>query len=432
MPFQRRFVEDKSRFKIWLASRQIGKSFAVAMEVSVDCITNPGSTWVILSAGERQALEMMEKVKLCLKAWDMTLAWEGIERDGVTSELKCAEARLKNGSRVQVLPANPDTARGYSGHLVLDEFAFQRDPIGIWRAIYPSISNPLKGELKVRVLSTANGQSGRGSKFYNIWSDTDGDWSHHKTTVYDAKADGLNLDIDALRKNAGDSDTWRQEYECIFIDGGHVAFPYDFIAQCENAEASLIDVGSAPMGPRFVGIDIGTLHDPTVCITLERRNGLLYLVELLRIQGMALSDQDAILNPRIARAARASMDASGLGLDISQRMVRRHGGKVIAQPTTSSWKRKAFQSLIAGMEDRRLAIPADRTLRDDMHDYEVHGAGESAVYRAPHTEDGHSDSTSAIVHAWDAANQPDNFLPRNRPITRRFERAEARRRRIAA
>jgi phage FluMu gp28-like protein len=32
LPYQQRFVNDRSPLKVWLASRQIGKSFAVSLE----------------------------------------------------------------------------------------------------------------------------------------------------------------------------------------------------------------------------------------------------------------------------------------------------------------------------------------------------------------------------------------------------------------
>lgn len=427
LPFQRRFVADDSRFKIWLASRQIGKSFAAAAEVVWECIENPGTDWIILSAGERQALEMMEKVRLWLKAWNEAAAWEGIDRDGVSQELKSAEARLKNGSRIIALPANPDTARGYSANLVLDEFAFHRDPAAIWRAIYPTISNPLKGELKCRILSTPNGQGGQGAKFYEIWSDTEGDWSRHKTTIHDASEDGLAVDIEALRKASGDRDGWRQEYECEFIDSARVTFPYDLIAGAEDARAT-VTPAAGPKDICFVGIDVGTVNDPTVCVTLERRGGRLFVFEVLSVTGAALSDQDEFLDPRIRRAARVSIDASGIGRDIAQRMERRHGGKVIAQATTAKWKREAFQALIAAMSDKAVALPPERRIRDDLHAYETTGAGETAHYRAPRTDEGHSDITSALVHAFDAANRQGGFFMPTPPAAREL-RADAPRRR---
>ena len=403
LPFQRAYVEDGSRFKIWNASRQIGKSFAAACEAVRDCYLNPGTMWVVLSAGERQSLEFMEKVKAWVTAFELVIAQEIEERDSAEAVLKSAEIRLANGSRILALPANPSTARGYSANLILDEFAFHKDSTAIWRGIYPSIANPLKRELKVRVLSTPNGQA---NKFYELWADDAGGWSRHRTTIHDAAANGLPVDIAKLRKQSGDADTWRQEFECEFIDTARAAFPYEMLAACESPEATMQCGFNAPAsGAFFVGVDVGSLHDPTVAITLEKRGELLAVRDVVRVQGLSLSDQDAILDPLVARAAGASVDASGIGLDLAQRLVRRHGGKVVAQAITAAWKRQAFAHAQRMLADKSLLVPASREFREDLHAYQVFGAGETATYRAPRTEDGHSDMASALVHALDAAKQ---------------------------
>ena len=127
LPYQREVFDDGARFKIWLASRQIGKSMTGAAEIVRDCFSSPGVMWVVLSAGERQALEFMEKVKAWVAACGVALDSYFEERDGPETLIKSAEARV-NKSRVLALPANPNTARGYSANVFLDEFAFHDDP----------------------------------------------------------------------------------------------------------------------------------------------------------------------------------------------------------------------------------------------------------------------------------------------------------------
>ena len=59
------------------------------------------------------------------------------------------------------LPANPDTARGYTGNIVLDEFAFHGDAHKIYAACFPIITRGYS----IEVISTPNGTAG---KFYEI------------------------------------------------------------------------------------------------------------------------------------------------------------------------------------------------------------------------------------------------------------------------
>ena len=398
LPFQRAFVDDESRFKIWNASRQIGKSFTSACEAVRDCELHPGAMWVVLSAGERQALEWMEKAKMWVKAFNLAMSFV-IERDGPEALIKSAEIRFANGSRIIALPANPDTARGYSANLILDEFAIHKDAAAIWQAMYPSITNPLKRELKVRVMSTPKGE---GNKFHQLW--TEPGWSKHRTTIYDAIAGGLAVNAEELHARAGDEATWQQEFCCEFIDSSRVAFTYEMIAACESEDATLEwPAGYVAKDPVFVGIDVGSISDPTVCVSFEKTGGRFILRERIRLQGMELALQDSILDVAIRRAARAGIDASGIGLDLAQRLRRRHGGKVIARVTTAPWKRMAFARLQMRMADKYLALPVSRELREDFRGYEVSGAGEQARYSAPRSAEGHSDTTSATAHALDAA-----------------------------
>jgi phage FluMu gp28-like protein len=288
--------------------------------------------------------------------------------------------------------------------LVLDEFALHKGSIEIWRAIYPSIANPLKRQYKLRILSTPNGL---GNKFADIWHEQDSAWSKHRTTIYDAQAAGLGVDLDELRKQAGDEDTWRQEFECEFIDSDRCAFSYELIAQCESNDATLSwGANSAESGDLVaLGIDVGSIHDPTVAVTVQRVGDKIIFRDRLVLRGMALSDQDDALDALVRRAGKVSIDASGIGLDLAQRMSRRHGGKITAQSITPKWKREAFVHLQGLMSDKRLLVPMDRDLREDLHAYQVHGAGELASFSAPRNALGHSDTTSALAHACDAAKE---------------------------
>jgi phage FluMu gp28-like protein len=398
LPFQRAWVEDDSRFKIWNASRQIGKSFTSACEAVRDCQLNPGTLWVVLSAGERQSLEWMEKAKMWVKAFAMVMSYIE-ERETPEARMKSAEIRLANGSRIIALPANPDTARGYTGNVILDEFAIHRDGAEIWRSMYPSITNPLKRQLKLRVMSTPKGL---GNMFHQLWL-KDG-WSKHRTTIHDALAGGLQVNLEEMRAQCADEDSWRQEFNCEFIDTARTAFSYEVLAACETEDASLTwPQDYTARGPLYCGIDVGSIHDPTVCVTFEKLGNRMHLRERLIIHSTELSLQDNLLHAAIRRSARTGIDASGIGLDLAQRLRRKHGGKVLAQVTTAPWKRQAFARLQHRFNDKAIAIPQSRDLREDFHAYEVSGAGEQARYRAPRTEDGHSDTASATAHAFDVA-----------------------------
>ena len=137
--YQQQWAEDDSRFKIGRWSRQGGKTFATTLEAVLDCHERK-TLWVCLSRGERQSKELIAQAKTHAKA--IGVAVKEIESTFKVEdvEYKMLEIRFPNGSRIIGLPANPDTARGWSGNILLDELALHKDSRAIWRALFPTIT----------------------------------------------------------------------------------------------------------------------------------------------------------------------------------------------------------------------------------------------------------------------------------------------------
>jgi hypothetical protein len=100
-PFQRRWVDDDSRFKIGMFARQTGKTFSTTLEIAEDILAHDvlgkRTRWVILSRGERQAKEAMDEgLKLHLRA--MGSVFESIECDsGYLYEDGCSASKPGGG-----------------------------------------------------------------------------------------------------------------------------------------------------------------------------------------------------------------------------------------------------------------------------------------------------------------------------------------------
>jgi phage FluMu gp28-like protein len=193
----------------------------------------------------------MEKARAWAEAFTLAVNNYSEERDAPEALMKSAEIRFGTDSRIVAIPANAKTARGYSGNIVLDEFAYHEDPDAIWRAMYPSISNPLKRRYVLRIVSTFNG---KGNKFFDLWDKVNG-YSKHRVTIEDAVRDGLPVNIEELRAGLNDPEAWAQEYECEPMDSSNVLLPYDLIAMAESAEATLAMPPELQAGLTFCGID---------------------------------------------------------------------------------------------------------------------------------------------------------------------------------
>lgn len=389
---------DDSRFKIWLKSRQIGGSLAASFEVVADAIAT-GADWIILSAGERQALEFMEKVHRVARIFAQAVEHE--TGQPFIPETKASQIRFPNGARILALPANASTARGYSANLVLDEFAFHENPEEIWRAVYPIITNPLRGQLKLRVISTPAGMN---NKFYELWNEAP-DFKRHKTSVYDAVDQGLGLNIDELKANLADPDGWAQEFCCQFMEHAAQVFPISLIRSAEDSAASFGPWNTRTPNPLFVGIDIGRRKDLTVAWTLERVAGVLITREITVLENTPFPEQEAILADRVAHARYVAIDSTGIGGPVSEHLAKRLGDyKLEAVNFTNDRKRELFSRAKKAFQSKTVRIPNDPKLRDDLASIQRIVTPQGLVkFIAARTKDGHADRATALALAMHAA-----------------------------
>ena len=442
LPYQRKWADDESRFKIGLMARQVGKDFSSGEEGIRDCyrceLEGNKTNWLIAAPSERQSLESLEKWKEWAQAYNLAIADIGVEReDARNSEslIKSATITFPGGSRVMAVPGRPDTVRGFSANVLGTEFAFFDDPDKTWRALLPSITNPLRGgPKKIRLISTPNGI---GNKFHDLWvknyqgaqsaalsrdaATEKGKWSCHKVTITDAVAQGLPIDIEELRAALDDPEGWAQEYDPLdFLDVATVLLPYELIIPCENAQASetlppefWAATGGASL---FLGIDFGRKRDLTISWALELIGGVFMMTrEVLELAKTPTPTQVEILRPRIRKAKRVCFDYSGPGIGMGDYLVKEFGeykpeahlyGKIELVTFTNAVKLEVFPKLRMSFEQKTLGIPVSRLIREDLHSVHrcVTPSG-GVTYKAPHTDDGHADRCTGLALARRAANQ---------------------------
>lgn len=425
LPYQERWVADDARFKIGAWSRQTGKSFSTSCESVIDSLADPGTKWVCLSAGERQALEWLEKSKEWTEAFKAAIDDVVEDRDSAEALLKQAEIRFGNGSRIIAIPANPNTARGWSANVILDEFAYHEAPDAIWAAMFPSQSNPLAGTFKARVQAMQKGESfdgirrqmklrvvstfnGRDNKFFSLWDRrAQTGYSGHLVDIYQAIRDGLPLNVDELKAGLDDPEIWAQEYECIPADVSAVLLPYDLLATCESTEATTTVPPDwfAAGKPFVVGIDFARKRDLSVAWTDELVGDVSHCREVLEMRSMSTPDQVDLLRPRIRAARRVCLDYTGPGVGMGDYLVKEFGeynpekdlfGKIELVNFTNATKVDLFSKLKMAFEQKRVRIPVNRSVREDLHSVQrVATSSGTVTYRAPHSDDGHADRCTA-------------------------------------
>ncbi len=420
--YQKRWVLDQSRFKIGKWSRQAGKSFATSLEAVLDCTYHPGTTWVFLSAGERQSKELMRTAAIHARAIAKVLSHIQEHRDTFKgedgTEYKQLEIIFPNGSRIIGLPANPNTARGHSAHILLDEFAFHKDSREIWKALFFTITRGYK----IRIISTPQGKKNR---FYEQWTaktwqeydgrehifkGEKGGWSRHSITIYQAVEMGLVLrdeegspsDPETLREALNDDEAWHQEALVEFIDEATAWLTYDLIEGVEDArllaEPSWVErlvaeaaehhakykhLESPPVfNPEwlrkevpfthdlYIGFDVARHRDLSVIWLDEDVEGLYWTRAAIALHKQPFGVQRNVLFAlmKLPKFRRACLDKTGIGEEMSERALEVFGASRV-EPIDFNAKNKETlaHAIKKSFDDRKDKLPADMTIRQSLH-----------------------------------------------------------------
>lgn len=317
--------------------------------------------------------------------------------------IKQLELVLPGGVRVIGLPANPQTARGFTGDVFLDEFAMHENDREIWAAMFPSL---LRGNGELDVASTPRG---RGNLFSQLRDNRK--FVTSTITLDEAVRQGLDVNPEEIRESLCDDALYRQEFNCEFLDESTAFLTYEQIESCSDTSltpASLPEELAGESREMFVGVDIGRLHDLTVFWVLARDGDVLVTIGVIelsqapfRVQFEALAELLALRNVR-----RCAIDRGGLGMQLAEQAVERFGAhRVEAVTFTPALKSQIATGLRLVVENKRIRIPADDHIRKDWHSVE-RSMSQTGQFRltAPRAHGSHADrfwAAALAVHASD-------------------------------
>lgn len=375
LSYQRADIESPARFSWCCWSRQIGKSFTKSLRRLLRGIQRR-RTQILLSAGERQSRELMLKVQQHCRALD--IACRSCGKDCLAgTDFRQLTIELPNGVRIIGLPANPQTARGFTGDVFLDEFAMHREDRQIWAAIFPSV---LRGDGELDVASTPKG---RDNLFAELRENTQ--FRHSTVTLADAIAAGLEVEAEAIRRSMNDDELYRQEFCCEFLDEASAFLTYEQIRSVEDAKLEKgFDLARLELcrGELYCGVDIGRHRDLTVIWVVEKsrnvekstsRNGageVLITRGIRESLGEPFREQWAVLRALLGlRSVRkCCIDAGGIGMALAEEAVEAFGSsRVEAVTFTAAVKDELASRLRMRVEDGSIRIPLDESIRNDWH-----------------------------------------------------------------
>jgi phage FluMu gp28-like protein len=376
LPYQARWIADRSRLKLIEKSRQIGLSWSTAYaQVSRIALKTARLDEWVSSRDEIQARLFLEDCKLWAGITD--IAARDMGEVVIDDEKKHTALVLQfaNGRRIHSMSSNPDAQAGKRGSRVLDEFALHPDPRKLWSIAYPGIT--WGGQMEV--ISTH-----RGSKnFFNtlVREVKEGGnpkrLSLHTVTLQNALDDGFlwklqqslpaederqEMDeaayFDWVKSGAADEESFLQEYMCKPADDDAAFLEYDLIASAEYAQGA--DWQTPEGGTLYAGVDIGRTQDLTVLWVVELLGDVLYTRHVETLKKMRKSEQEKVLWPWFARCARVCIDQTGLGIGWVDDAQDRFGQYAVEGVTFTAQAKEALAYPVRSrMEERRIRITPD-------------------------------------------------------------------------
>ena len=421
LPFQARWIKDDSRLKLMEKSRQIGVSWSTSYACDERTAAQGArhDQWVS-SRDDLQARLFIEDCKMFADI--MNLAAKDLGE--IVIEPKTRQTafviEFASGRRIHSMSSNPDAQAGKRGSRVLDEFALHPDPRKLWSIAYPGIT----WGGNIEVISTHRGSH----NFFNQVvrevreNGNPKKISLHRVTLQDALDQGFLFKLqqmlpadderqamdeaayfDLVRSGCADEESFLQEYMCDPADDDVAFLEYDLIASAEYPAGS--DWRQTEQGSLYVGIDIGRKHDLTVLWVLEKLGDTYYTRHVEALRGMRKSDQEKILWPWIERSRRTCIDATGLGIGWTDDAQDAFGKLKVEGVNFSAAVKETLAYPVRGhMEDRKLRIPHDPTIRADLRAVtkQVSSAG-NVRFTAERNADGHADRFWALALALHAA-----------------------------
>lgn len=424
---QNQFVsfQDTSPNVCDVASRQTGKGFTAGAVTAAGAYSGQGD-WTIVSPSERQSLLTLDKAKDWVQAYGLVIEGEEIERDGthgqalITSKL----VTLSNRRKIRGCPGLPRTLRGDTANLYIDEGDWIENASDFMRAVIGIVANEMSGKKQLRYITTPAGKNAPSYGYvHNVSTPEERAqglaWSSRVINIWQAVLMGIKQNPHRLRKLYGDDlEGWMQEMLCVWLDAASVLLPYELISSCETLEASEYDtpelLALSPLR-KVAGIDFGRVSDPTVMTTAVSGLGINIVRSIVELHNMSTPKQIETLKPYMELCSIIEVDYTGPGIGFGDLAVELFGeyaptehkfGKIKLVTTTLPIKRVMYPRLRTAFEKRNIRIPVSTKLREDLHAMSIVITNGQYNYKAPRSDEGHSDRCTSLAHMQSASEEP--------------------------
>jgi phage FluMu gp28-like protein len=416
LPYQSAWLEDHARVKIWEKSRQIGASWACALEAVLYATGSHKRAHVAYTGyNERMARQFIDDCGSWARALDKIASTPDAPLIDAKTGILSYALYFTGGGKIEALSSRPENFRSRGGFAIIDEAAYHGDLGGLLKAAVPF----LVWGGRVNILSTHNG---RESAFARLVEDTRaGRTKHslHRTTFDEALSMGLYRRICETQGGVWSLESERawakeiyeisgdaadEELRCIpsrsggqYIDPGVLevastgvmreapvlswAAPAGFASRSEHERevvlSSWIATELVPAVARIekqvactIGEDFARVSDLTVlCVVTSDRRGCCRVPLVIELRNTPYQQQLQVMRALVTAVHpdRICLDATGNGGYLAERCVQLYGESVARAVTiTRQWYADTMPPLRAALEDGLLMIPHDVGLLGDL------------------------------------------------------------------
>lgn len=430
LPYQRRWVLDRSPVKVCEKSRRIGITWATAyeaVEVAGSAKEEGGANFWYQTYAEDDAKEFIEDAAKFARALDLAIQPEEetlgedeareyfLLPDGEKS-IKINSIRFSSGFRVTALPHLPRKLRGKGGVYCLDEAAFHDNMAEALKAAH---AFRMWGG-RVIIISTHNGVD---NPFNLLCEDVRGgrlSYSLHKYTLIDAVSQGLYKRICYVQGKEWTShgeeefvaellatEGAEEEFLCVPSRSGGRYIPVPLVDATSTADATVLRLRfedafmMKPEGereeemeawcianvepvlkrlpknkPHYLGVDFGRNSDISAwCPGTLQQDLSLRFPFIVETRNVPFEQQKQLafwLIPRLPRFTHGSFDSTGNGAYLGEVALQRFGeSQIEAVKLNDPWYAANLPKLKARFEDASIVIPKDLDVRQDLGMLEV-------------------------------------------------------------
>jgi phage FluMu gp28-like protein len=244
--------------------------------------------------------------------------------------------------------------------------------------------------------------------------------------------------LEEMRASCPDEQAWKEEYLCQPAGEESALLSYTLIAGCEEANLKLWDEGA--LGSRiddgelkiahranapssilyplssthlYAGFDLARNHDRSVLWILEQV-GDVFWTRVVRVIEGTFDAQEQFIDAVLQRlpVRRLCLDSTGMGMMFAERLSARWGHRIEPVNFTAAVKGALALPLVRLFQARRVRIPADHAVREDLHKVRrVITAARNVRFDAIRDADGHADRFWALALAHHAADMEPARLP---------------------